>query len=299
LFLDIVEYSKQTVADQASLKERFNALLSVSLESVAPIDRVILDTGDGAAIAFLGAPEDGLFVALSIRDNAAGLPIRMGINLGPARLVKDLNGQVNVIGDVINVAQRVMSFSDPGQLLVSRSYFEVVSCLSADYASLFTHQGSRTDKHVRAHEVYSVGVAGNTDRQSAFVASPAAAPLAVAPAPVDDTPAKVLDAGANLIVSGTSRESVQKKLDELAAEGLRLISPISQQGNKWMATCEHPKAGASQCKVQSIGSQRIITGPTREAVAGKLDELVRFGAKPLSPVRSVGGTWTAVCDTGG
>jgi hypothetical protein len=70
--------------------------------------------------------------------------------------VKDLNGQVNIIGDGINVAQRVMSFSRPGQLLVSRSFYEVVSCLSRDYANLFRHEGSRTDKHVRAHEVYAV-----------------------------------------------------------------------------------------------------------------------------------------------
>jgi hypothetical protein len=70
--------------------------------------------------------------------------------------VKDLNGQMNIIGDGINVAQRVMSFARPGQLLVSRSFYEVVSCLSRDYMNLFRHEGSRTDKHVREHEVYSV-----------------------------------------------------------------------------------------------------------------------------------------------
>ena len=84
------------------------------------------------------------------------MPVRLGVNLGPVRLVKDLNGQMNIIGDGINVAQRVMSFSRPGQLLVSRSFYEVVSCLSRDYANLFHHEGSRTDKHVREHEVYSV-----------------------------------------------------------------------------------------------------------------------------------------------
>jgi hypothetical protein len=50
-----------------------------------------------------------------------------------------------------------MSFAQSGQLLVSRSFYEVVSCLSRDYASLFRHEGARTDKHVRDHEVYSVG----------------------------------------------------------------------------------------------------------------------------------------------
>jgi len=31
-----------------------------------------------------------------------------------------------------------------------------VSCLSRDYANLFHHEGARTDKHVREHDVYSV-----------------------------------------------------------------------------------------------------------------------------------------------
>jgi len=93
------------------------------------------------------------------------------VNLGPVRLVKDLNGQMNIIGDGINVAQRVMSFARPGQLLVSRSFYEVVSCLSRDYLNLFRHEGSRTDKHVREHEVYSVVGGTPTTRRLAHTES--------------------------------------------------------------------------------------------------------------------------------
>ena len=156
LFLDIAEYSQKPVAEQLQLKQAFNQALAVALEHVAPRDRIILDTGDGAAITFMGDPEDALFGSMAMRDLSATVPVRLGVNLGPVRLVKDLNGQMNIIGDGINVAQRVMSFARPGQLLVSRSFYEVVSCLSRDYANLFRHEGSRTDKHVRAHEVYAV-----------------------------------------------------------------------------------------------------------------------------------------------
>jgi class 3 adenylate cyclase len=156
LFLDIVEYSKRPVEEQIQLKHAFNKLLTAALEQVSPRDRIILDTGDGAAVTFPGDPEDALFTAISIRDLVGALPVRMGINLGPVRLVRDINKQTSIIGDGINVAQRVMGFCEPGQLFVSRSFFEVVSCLSHDYANLFRHEGSRTDKHVRAHEIYSV-----------------------------------------------------------------------------------------------------------------------------------------------
>ena len=156
LFLDIVEYTKKPVAEQLHLKQAFNKTLAAALDQVAVRDRIILDTGDGAAVTFMGDPEDALFAAMTVRDAVGTVPLRLGINLGPVRLVKDLNGQMNIIGDGINVAQRVMSFARPGQLLVSRSFYEVVSCLSRDYMNLFRHEGSRTDKHVREHEVYSV-----------------------------------------------------------------------------------------------------------------------------------------------
>jgi class 3 adenylate cyclase len=156
LFLDIVEYSKKPVAEQLQLKQEFNRVLTKALEQVPARDRIILDTGDGAAVTFMGDPEDALFAAMAVRDSAGVIAVRLGVNLGPVRLVKDLNGQMNIIGDGINVAQRVMSFARAGQLLVSRSFYEVVSCLSRDYANLFHHEGARTDKHVREHDVYSV-----------------------------------------------------------------------------------------------------------------------------------------------
>jgi hypothetical protein len=171
LFLDIIEYSKKPVAEQLQLKQAFNRSLATALEQVPQRDRIILDTGDGAAVTFMGDPEDALFSALTVRNMASEVPVRLGVNLGPVRLVKDLNGQMNIIGDGINVAQRVMSFARPGQLLVSRSFYEVVSCLSRDYLNLFRHEGSRTDKHVREHEVYSVVGGTPTTRRLAHTES--------------------------------------------------------------------------------------------------------------------------------
>jgi class 3 adenylate cyclase len=186
VFLDIVDYSTKPVAEQLVLKQAFNKLLSSALENVAARDRVVLDTGDGAGITFLGDPEDALFVAMSLRaaaraEASGAIAARIGINLGPVRLVKDINGQMNMIGDGINVAQRVMTFAQAGQLLVSRSFYEVVSCLSLDYASLFSYVGARTDKHVREHEVYSVGIGTDAARRVIETGSRRVAPRRGAP----------------------------------------------------------------------------------------------------------------------
>lgn len=165
VFIDIVGYSKLTVAKQLAIKGWFNDLLSQALHNLSPTERIILDTGDGAAICFVGDPEDALFVANSLRVALTeqvypGLELRIGINLGPVKIVKDINGRPNIIGDGINSAQRVMAFAAPNQILVSRSYYEVVSCLSEEYAQLFGQEAVHQDKHIKEHHVYEVRVSG-------------------------------------------------------------------------------------------------------------------------------------------
>lgn len=178
VFLDIVEYSIKSVSEQIAEKTLFNSLVGEALKDVAQNDRIILDTGDGAAIALMGEPEEALFVSLTIRDAILDynqtakslINVRIGINLGSVRVVKDINGQLNILGDGINVAQRIMSFAEPNQIMVSRSYFEVTSRLTKEITSMFTYSGVKQDKHVREHEVYLINPsanAANTDASTA------------------------------------------------------------------------------------------------------------------------------------
>lgn len=171
LFIDIVNYSMSTVPDQLAMKEAFIDLLVEAIQNVAPADRIMVDTGDGAGIAFIGDPEDALFTALSLRDAIesgqvkVGEPgfVRMGINLGPLKVVRDINGHTNMIGDAVNDAQRVMSFAEPGQVMVSHSYYDIISRFSRDYSKLFVHEGMRHDKHVREHQIYRFGPVAETE----------------------------------------------------------------------------------------------------------------------------------------
>jgi len=124
----------------------------------------VIDTGDGIAICFLGDPEEAIVASMDLRaevvlqSQSAPIPyeVRTGINLGPVRLVTDINGGYNVLGDGINVAQRVMSFAKPSQVLVSRSFYDVAWCLSDTYSKLFQYMGIRKDKHDREHVLYEV-----------------------------------------------------------------------------------------------------------------------------------------------
>jgi Tfp pilus assembly protein PilF/class 3 adenylate cyclase len=189
VFMDIARYSSQSVELQMKWKKRFNGYLEEAIRDVPESERVILDTGDGAAICFLGAPEAAMFAALQLcgcfeadeREQAPGLRVRLGINLGPVKLIKDINGALNAIGDGMNAGQRIMSFAAENQILVSQSFFEVVSRLSDDYKLLFQLKGVETDKHVREYTVYHL-IAPGSERREPIVANAGGQGAPAAPA---------------------------------------------------------------------------------------------------------------------
>jgi len=244
VFVDIVGYSKKSVSEQILMKERFTGLLSDSLKDIANDQRIILDTGDGVALSFLGDPEDALFVGMNLRDllrkASPGAPepsedatstrsdlfLRIGINLGPIKLIRDINGQPNIVGDGINVAQRIMSFARPGQVVVSRSFYDVVSVVSEEYAQLFKYEGSRTDKHVREHEIYIVGdsaaafdkaKSGMEDRAAST--NPRSAPAAGGPA---DKAARAAQA----------KVAAEKKQNAAGTDDGAVVVPLMQDRKK-------------------------------------------------------------------
>ena len=189
VFIDIVGYSKVPISRQMAMKTRLNNIIAESVSRIAASERVILDTGDGAALCFFGDPEDSLFVAMAINDavrnedGEAAHTLRTGVHLGPVKVVTDMNGQPNIIGDGINVAQRVMSFAADEEILVSRAYFEVVARLKDGNENLFRYVGVKKDKHIREHQIYTLSPHAVTGREGAVDTDlePAAAPPTAGP----------------------------------------------------------------------------------------------------------------------
>lgn len=179
VFLDVVRYTERTVAQQMRVHQHLKDLIGRYVKHVSEDDRVLVDTGDGAAVCFLLDPEEALFFALNVREALVSsaregqidYQCRIGINLGPVKIIRDVNGRRNALGDGINIAQRVMDFAGPNQLLVSRPYFELLGCLSDESAQLFSYLGVRRDKHIKEHEIYEVTAAATADVLSGAGAS--------------------------------------------------------------------------------------------------------------------------------
>lgn len=166
LCVDIVEHSRKLEFDQFHRKARLQGILQAALQNIPEGDRVILDTGDGAAIAFFGAPEEALTVALFIADGIEKdeglhpqdpIELRSCIHLGPVRVMNDINGIVHFVGDGLNAAQRIMSMARPGNTVVSRQYFDIVAPENPDAFRMLTPLGKRTDREGREYELFVVG----------------------------------------------------------------------------------------------------------------------------------------------
>jgi serine/threonine protein kinase len=267
LFLDLVGYSIRSVDDQASVKRLFNELIGKALRGIPEDSRIAIDTGDGAAICFMGDPEEALHSAMLLRDlltqrYGSQLAVRIGLHMGPVRIVSDINERVNVIGDGINVAQRVMDFAQPNQVLVSRAYYDVVSRIADGTADMFMYLGGHEDKHGRMHELYA----------------------AVAPQR-SDTRKEAPSTGYTQTLPMQARQPIEDEAaQELEAELARHIGPLA----KVLVAKARPIAASLQDLREAL-SHSIPDGKTRElfAQAGTSTSQPTSGHPVSRPERSL------------
>jgi class 3 adenylate cyclase len=256
-FMDIVKYSCESQDVQIRWKEFFNHELSQALKPVPDEERVIIDTGDGAAVCFLGDPEPALICAVTMQhefleagnQDPCGPLIRLGINLGPVKLTRDINGNLSAIGDGINVAQRIMSFSGINQICVSKSYFDVITRISEEYSRMFRFAGMRLDKHIRQYAVYELIPPGGQAAATAPEAAPAepevhveSSPPSLPPAALDPAALRKIEESLAVTMGPISTylvASLAKKAPDLPAlcEMLASRIPATAEQEEFLKRC--------------------------------------------------------------
>jgi serine/threonine protein kinase/tetratricopeptide (TPR) repeat protein len=136
LFTDIVGYSRLATDTQQNLLRQLQRIVrgTQEFQSAQKDNRLIrLPTGDGMALAFFVDPESPVRCAVEISRALKSHPdihLRMGMHAGPVYRVTDINGNQNVAGEGINIAQRVMDCGDAGHILVSKALTDVLRQLT-------------------------------------------------------------------------------------------------------------------------------------------------------------------------
>jgi class 3 adenylate cyclase len=170
-FADIEKYSQRRTQSQAAVIAAFTRILAGALEQVASryagyagkadinisTDVIRLPTGDGAAIVFpfQGVPDFHLTFARQIISAVSehnesnpcerfetdgwcnchdNFRLRVGLAEGRGVVFKDLNGNYNAAGTVLNTAARIMGLVDGQQVAVSDDAFKQLVDLVDDPA---------------------------------------------------------------------------------------------------------------------------------------------------------------------
>jgi serine/threonine protein kinase len=309
MFLDLIGYSQRSVDDQVALKKLFNDILAKSLKAVPEPTRIAIDTGDGAAICFMGDPEEALDSAMLLRDllvQRRALQVRIGLHMGPVRVIADINERVNVIGDGINVAQRIMDFAQSNQVLVSRAYYDVISRITDDTADLFQYMGQYEDKHGRLHEVYAVahqrGATPTTRREGPSTGYTQTQPVRGAKAIAEEDLHEIEMELARLI--GPLAKVIVKKAAPLAGttQALReALAPSIQEPKAREAFIAGTNSRSHPNSVPSSGKRSAAKpsnfgglGPSVPVVTRGSPKSVPVGASPKSQPSSPSGGYSRV-----
>jgi len=185
IFLDVVKFTQgRSVEAQVEIVHSLTAMVREALEEheLTEPGRIILPTGDGMAIAILRA--EPLELALEVAsyilarvqrhseatsDQRRRFSVRVGVNQNVDNVVIDINGNRNIAGRGINMAQRIMSLADGNQILAGESVYEFLCEREAYYDAFKRFHAA--DKHGAQFRVYQLI---KSDAEGLNIATPSA-----------------------------------------------------------------------------------------------------------------------------
>jgi len=144
IFLDVVGFTQnRSVEAQTEIVDLLNGVVisAIAANNIDSSARILLPTGDGICLVFLNieTPYDvHVRTALSViegvemhnateEDEQRRFKIRIGINSNVDNLITDVNGNRNIAGAGINLAQRIMNFADGNQIMVGQPVYDMLS----------------------------------------------------------------------------------------------------------------------------------------------------------------------------
>ncbi len=180
VFLDVVGFSSRTPDEQVRIVRAMNKIVAGTLNTFLPgVLHILIPTGDGLCIAVLAdEPIDiHLKIALNVLEkldahnkheapaSQESFQLRIDLNEGMDSLITDIKGSVNVIGEHINMSQRIMSASEPNGILVGVNVFSSLKEIEA-HRGRFVHSPFTEPKYQKTIEAYRYSIGGGEKSQS-------------------------------------------------------------------------------------------------------------------------------------
>lgn len=121
-----------------------------------------------------------------------------------------------------------------------------------------------------------------------------------------DSNVKILDAGGDLLLSGTTSDAVEACLNTFLRRGSKLITSVGLVGKTWVAACTVPPKETGIDTTQTLNlsdvvkivdsqGKRMLSGASSAVVETSLHSFVDLGSKVLTALHQVGNSWVAAC----
>lgn len=160
LFMDIVKYSALNLRQMHGAYYQLQDLVKNTEEyQQKKSDLVLRSSGDAMAIAFFDDPLAPIRCAIEVNRNLrrqTRIRLRTGIHSGVISRATDVTQQPDVIGDAINIAQRVASGGDPDHILLSQEMGNILISLG-DWTDCISEiiQIQTKDRRLFVHNFFS------------------------------------------------------------------------------------------------------------------------------------------------
>jgi hypothetical protein len=179
IFLDLVDYSLNHERDQMKLfTEMQRGIYHILYHEITSEECILIPTGDGMIIGLKNQGEDSFNNSLRIvvdimawaqHNNCC---FRTVLHVGDLNVVKDINKNRNLIGNLLNDASRMLSGGEAESIVVSKVYFDrflkiadlrigAEHKIDDNYSFTILDEGSIADKHGCIHNILIITLKNN------------------------------------------------------------------------------------------------------------------------------------------
>ena len=167
--IDLVNYSITSGIKQTDFFADFQSHIVSILKSLKIRNCIKIPTGDGMILGIpandtkMGLIKCADFITkLTDWSNENSYSFRAAVNYGTANIIKDVNHNKNLVGNLINDTARIISAGDAGAIIIHDNVYK--ECLRSETTCIENHnfsifdEATVLDKHHFTHHVYSLHI---------------------------------------------------------------------------------------------------------------------------------------------
>lgn len=126
VFLRIIGFAQQPVAEQARLKAWVEERVAAALPALRDDERIVLEGSEATAVVVLANPRAALEFARRVQPSDPGHSLAVGLTHGPVRISHDGADSI-VHGDGVVAAEAISAFAREGAIAVSREFRDALA----------------------------------------------------------------------------------------------------------------------------------------------------------------------------